>query len=50
MDKICPHCRQELKTDREESIGVCFNCRRYGLLHGKWPEPKEEKEQKDKEI
>jgi hypothetical protein len=35
----CPHCEQELKSEREIFIKCCFECRRFGLLEGRWPLP-----------
>jgi hypothetical protein len=37
-NKLCPHCGCELETDREKNVGVCYVCRRHGLLTGHWPE------------
>jgi hypothetical protein len=36
----CPICDSALQTEKEKSMGVCFECRRYGLIYGCWPENK----------
>jgi hypothetical protein len=35
----CSHCGATQLSEREKEIRMCFQCRRYGLLHGHWPEP-----------
>jgi hypothetical protein len=37
----CSHCSGYLLTDREQANHVCFDCRRFGLLFGRWPESNE---------
>jgi hypothetical protein len=34
----CRNCGMVLFTAREKEIHWCSQCRRYGLLHGHWPE------------
>jgi hypothetical protein len=36
----CGVCDSALQTEKEKSLGICFECRRYGLLHGSWPQSK----------
>lgn len=39
---ICPHCDYHvLLSEREIFLNVCYVCRRYGLLSGRWPFPSE---------
>jgi hypothetical protein len=38
MEERCPHCDERLEIEREKHIGVCLECRKHGLIHGKWPE------------
>lgn len=37
----CRHCNGEFRSELEKRIHVCFACRRYALLHGRWPELKD---------
>lgn len=37
----CRHCGATLLSAREEEMLVCLQCRRYGLIHGRWPKAKE---------
>ena len=39
-EKYCPHCEQLLSNFREFYVGVCYACRRHGLLTGRFPLPK----------
>jgi hypothetical protein len=36
----CSHCDSALRTEKEKSMGICLECRSYGLLHGCWPDTK----------
>ena len=36
----CSHCDCALQTEKEKLIGICQDCRSYGLLHGSWPDTK----------
>ena len=36
----CNHCESALRTEKEQLMGVCQECRSYGLLHGCWPDAK----------
>jgi hypothetical protein len=36
----CRHCESALSTESEKLMGMCKECRSYGLLHGCWPDPK----------
>jgi hypothetical protein len=36
-DRRCLVCDEKLQSEREKSIHVCYECRRYGLLNGSWP-------------
>jgi hypothetical protein len=38
--KTCPHCKKELKAEKEKFIGVCYSCRAFALMYGYWPEQK----------
>ncbi len=33
----CVICGEALASQREKDLGICFSCRRYGLLNGVWP-------------
>jgi hypothetical protein len=33
----CVICGEALASQREKDLGICFLCRRYGLLNGVWP-------------
>jgi hypothetical protein len=33
----CNICCAHLESERERSILICLECRRYGLLNGCWP-------------
>ncbi len=37
----CLVCETPLKNEREMHIHICFECRRYGLLNGCWPDANE---------
>jgi hypothetical protein len=34
----CQNCDSELESDREKAMLICFECRKYGLLNGCWPQ------------
>jgi hypothetical protein len=34
----CHVCDASLQSEREQMTHICFKCRRYGLLNGRWPE------------
>ncbi len=36
----CSHCDSALRTEKEKLMGICQECRSYGLLHGSWPDVK----------
>lgn len=36
----CSHCESALRTEKEKLMGICQECRSYGLLHGCWPDVK----------
>jgi Zn finger protein HypA/HybF involved in hydrogenase expression len=36
----CSHCDSALQTEKEKLIGICQQCRSYGLVHGCWPDVK----------
>jgi len=43
-EKISIHCHvcdAPLESEREIEIQICFECRRYGLLNGCWPDANE---------
>ena len=33
----CNVCGAVLRSEREQHIHICIECRRYGLLNGCWP-------------
>jgi DNA-directed RNA polymerase subunit RPC12/RpoP len=34
----CRNCGAALQSEKEKEINVCFDCRRFGLIYGRWPE------------
>jgi hypothetical protein len=34
------HCDSALHPEKEKLMGICQECRSYGLLHGFWPDVK----------
>lgn len=42
-EKLCRICGIELRSEHEVFTGVCYECRHYGLINGKWPKKKSSK-------
>lgn len=40
ISRRCSHCDSALRSEKEKLMGICKECRSYGLLHGCWPETK----------
>ena len=40
----CSNCHAPLQTEREQQMEVCYECRRYGLLHGDFPHERSQRE------
>jgi DNA-directed RNA polymerase subunit RPC12/RpoP len=34
----CRNCGAALQSENEKEINVCFDCRRFGLIHGRRPD------------
>jgi hypothetical protein len=34
----CLVCDAKLQSEKERNMDICFTCRTYGLLNGRWPE------------
>ena len=40
ISSCCSHCDSALHAEKEKLMGICQECRSYGLFHGSWPDVK----------